>query len=160
MTKFESTIKLIHFPQAAVYNKLTDLNNLSALRERVSDPAFMEQVRASGQVPEDKLGQITELAAQMEFTQDTVTLPNSPIGAVTLRIVERDEPKCVKFAVEGAPLQAYLWIQLLPTNTYESKMRCTIGAELNFLMRQMAKKPLQEGVEKLADILAMMPYGY
>ena len=65
--------------------------------------------------------------------------------------MERDEPKCVKFAVEGAPIQANLWIQVLPTNTYESKMRCTVGAELNFLMRQMAKKPLQEGIEKLAD---------
>ena len=160
MTKFESTIKQIHFPQSAVFNKLADLNNLSVLRERVNDPAFIEQLRASGQVPEEKLGQITEMAGQLEFTRDTVTLPNSPIGAVTLRIVERDEPKCVKFAVEGAPIQANLWVQVLPTNTYESKMRCTIGAELNFLMRQMAKKPQQEGVEKLADMLAMIPYGY
>ncbi|MBO4802219.1 MAG: SRPBCC family protein [Bacteroidaceae bacterium] len=160
MTTFESTVKQIHFPQSAVYNKLADLNNLAVIQERVSDPAFIEQLRASGQVPEDKIGQIVEMASQLQFTTDTVTLPNSPLGAITLRIVERDEPKCVKFAVEGAPIQANLWIQVLPTNTYESKMRCTVGAELNFLMRQMAKKPLQEGIEKLADMLAMIPYGY
>ena len=160
MTTFESTVKQIHFPQSAVYNKLADLNNLAVIQERASDPAFIEQLRASGQVPEDKIGQIVEMASQLQFTTDTVTLPNSPLGAITLRIVERDEPKCVKFAVEGAPIQANLWIQVLPTNTYESKMRCTVGAELNFLMRQMAKKPLQEGIEKLADMLAMIPYGY
>lgn len=160
MTKFESDIKQIHYPQSAVYNKLSDLTNLEVLKERIADPAFIEQLRASGQVPEDKLGQLVEMAAQLEFTRDTVTLPNSPIGPVTLRIVERDEPKCVKFAVEEAALQANLWVQVLPTNPYESKMRCTIGAELNFLMRQMAKKPLQEGVQKLADLLAMIPYGY
>ena len=160
MTTFESTVKQIHFPQSAVSNKLADLNNLAVIQERVSDPAFIEQLRASGQVPEDKIGQIVEMASQLQFTTDTVTLPNSPLGAITLRIVERDEPKCVKFAVEGAPIQANLWIQVLPTNTYESKMRCTVGAELNFLMRQMAKKPLQEGIEKLADMLAMIPYGY
>ena len=160
MTTFESTVKQIHYPQVAVYNKLADLNNLAVIQERASDPAFIEQLRASGQVPEDKIGQITEMASQLQFTTDTVTLPNSPLGAVTLRIVERDESKCVKFAVEGAPIQANLWIQVLPTSTYESKMRCTVGAELNFLMRQMAKKPLQEGVEKLADMLAMIPYGY
>ena len=160
MTTFESTVKQINYPQSAVYNKLADLNNLAVIQERVSDPAFIEQLRASGQVPEDKIGQIVEMASQLQFTTDTVTLPNSPLGAITLRIVERDEPKCVKFAVEGAPIQANLWIQVLPTNTYESKMRCTVGAELNFLMRQMAKKPLQEGIEKLADMLAMIPYGY
>ena len=160
MTKFESTIKQVHSPQSAVYKKISDLNNLASIKERVHDPAFIEQLRASGQVPDDKLEKLVELASQLEFTADTVSIPNSPVGAVTLRIVERDEPKCVKFEVQGAPLQANLWIQVLPTSSYESKMRCTIGAELNFLMRQMAKKPLQEGVEKLADMLAMIPYGY
>ena len=160
MTKFESNIKQVHSPQAAVYKKLADLNNLAGIKEKINDPAFIEQLRASGQVPEDKLGQIQEMASQMEFTTDTVSIPGTPIGAVTLRVVERDEPKCVKFEVQGAPLQANLWIQILPTSPYESKMKCTIGAELNFLMRQMAKKPLQEGVEKRADMLAMIPYGY
>lgn len=160
MTKFESEVKQIHFPQASVYAKLSDLNNLRIIQERASDPAFVEQIKASGQVPEDKLGQIQEAVAQLQFTADTVTYPSSPIGAVTLRIVERDELKCIKFAVEGAPVAGNLWIQLLPTSPYECKMRCTIGAELNFLMKQMAKKPLQQGVEKLADMLAMIPYGY
>lgn len=160
MTKFESEIKQIHFPQASVYAKLSDLNNLRVIQERASDPAFVEQIKASGQVPEDKLGQIQEAVAQLQFTEDTVTYPSSPLGAITLRIVERDELKCIKFAVEGAPVVANLWIQLLPTSPYECKMKCTIGAELNFLMKQMAKKPLQQGVEKLADMLAMIPYGY
>ncbi|MBP5772119.1 MAG: SRPBCC family protein [Bacteroidaceae bacterium] len=160
MTKFESNIKQVQSPQSAVYKKLSDLNNLSTIKERVNDTAFIEQLKASGQVPEDKLEKMQELAAQMEFTTDTVSIPHSPVGNVTLRIVERDEPKCIKFLVEGAPLQANLWIQILPTSPYESKMKCTIGAELNFFMKQMAKKPLQEGVEKLADMLAMIPYGY
>jgi len=160
MTKYESNIKQIHFPQSAVFAKLSDLNNLAVIRERVNDPAFIEQLRASGQVPEDKLEKIAELANQLEFTADTVTIANSPIGSVTLKIVERDEPKCVKFEVEGAPIAANLWIQLLPTSTYESKMKCTVGADLNFFMKQMVKKPLQEGVEKLAEMLAMIPYGY
>ena len=160
MTKFESDIKQIHFPQASVYAKLSDLNNLRVIQKRVGDPAFVEQIKASGQVPEDKIGQIQEAVSQLEFTQDSVTYPSSPIGAVTLRIVERDELKCIKFTVEGAPMAANLWIQILPTSPYECKMKCTIGAELNFFMKQMAKKPLQQGVEKLAEMLAMIPYGY
>ena len=160
MTKYESNIKQIHFPQSSIFMKLSDLRNLESIKERVNDPAFVDQLRASGQVPEDKLVQIQELAQKLEFTADTVTISGSPIGDVALRIVERDEPKCVKFEVQGAPMAANLWIQVLPTSTYESKMKCTIGADLNFFMKQMAKKPLQEGVEKLADMLAMIPYGY
>lgn len=160
MTKFESNIKQVNSPQAAVYNRLSDLTNLEVLRERINDPAFVEALKASGQVPEDKLEQLSDMAKNIELTPDTIALPGSPIGNVTLRIVERDEPKCIKFEVQNAPIAGNLWIQILPTSPYESKMKCTIGAELNFLMKQMAKKPLQEGVEKLADMLAMIPYGY
>ncbi|MBR1683127.1 MAG: SRPBCC family protein [Bacteroidaceae bacterium] len=160
MTKYESTVKQIHFPQSSIFAKLADLRNLESLKERVNDPAFLEQLRASGQVPEDKLAQIQEMASKLEFTVDSVSIVGSPIGNVALQIVEREEPKCIKFEVQGAPMAANLWIQLLPTSAYESKMKCTIGADLNFFLKQMAKKPLQEGVEKLADMLAMIPYGF
>lgn len=160
MTKFESTVQQVHSPQVAVYNKLSNLNNLRSIQERAADPAFVEQIKASGQVPEDKIAKIQDALQRLELTADTITYPESPVGNVTLRIVERDEPKCIKFELQNAPIQGNLWIQILPTSTYESKLRCTIGAELNFLMKQVAKKPLQEGVEKLAQMLAMIPYGY
>lgn len=160
MTKFESSVKQIPYPQSNIFAKLADLRNLESIKERANDPAFLDQLRASGQVPEDKLMQIQELAQKLEFTADTVTITGTPIGSVALCIVERDEPKCVKFEVQGAPIAANLWIQVLPTSVNESKMKCTVGADLNFFMKQMAKKPLQEGVEKLAEMLAMIPYGY
>ncbi|MCR4995128.1 MAG: SRPBCC family protein [Bacteroidales bacterium] len=160
MTKFESTVQQIHSPQSAVYNKLSDLTNLSAIQQRASDPDFIEKIKASGQVPEDKIAPIQEALQRLVITPDSITYPGSPVGDVTLRIIERDYPKCIKFEIQNAPIQGNLWIQILPMSTYESKLRCTIGAELNFLMKQMAKKPLQEGVEKLAEMLAMIPYGY
>ncbi len=159
MTKYESSVKQVCYPQSSIFLKLSDLTNLEAFRERINDPDFIDKLRASGQVPEDKIVQIQDMVQKLEFTTDTITIPGSPIGDIALRIVERDEPKCVKFEVQGAPIAANLWIQVLPTSPYESKMKCTIGADLNFFMKQMAKKPLQEGVEKLADMLAMIPYG-
>ena len=38
-------------------------------------------------------------------------------------------------------------------------MKLTIRAELNMFIKAMVSKPLKEGVEKLADMLAMIPYG-
>ena len=89
---------------------------------------------------------------------DSVTVTNTPIGAVTLAIVERDEPKCIKFELQNAPIQGNLWVQILPTSDYTSKMKCTIGIEANFFIRKMIEKHLKEGVEKLADMLAQIPY--
>ena len=159
MTTYESTVKQVHYPQASIFAKLADLSNLEILKQRAADPEFIDRLRASGQVPEDKIDKIVEIASKLELTQDAITIPDTPLGPIALRIVERDEPKCVKFAVEGAPVAANLWIQLPPTSPYESKMKCTVGADLNFFIKQMAKKPLQEGIEKLADMLAMIPYG-
>ncbi len=159
MTKYESNIKQVPYPQASIFAKLADLSNLEALKQRAADPEFIDRLRASGQVPEDKIDKIVEMASKLELTQDAITIPDTPLGPIALCIVERDEPKCVKFEVQGAPVAANLWIQLLPTSPYESKMKCTVGADLNFFIKQMAKKPLQEGIEKLADMLAMIPYG-
>ena len=50
------------------------------------------------------------------------------------------------------------WIQLLPTGEFSCKMKLTIKAELKMFIKGMVKKPFQEGIEKIADALAMIPY--
>ena len=37
-------------------------------------------------------------------------------------------------------------------------MKVTLGADLNFFLKQMLKGKLQEGVDRLADMLAMIGY--
>jgi carbon monoxide dehydrogenase subunit G len=101
-------------------------------------------------IPEDKLKDLT-------FDSDSVSI-TSPMGPVTLRVVERDEPTCVKFEAEQSPVPMNLWIQMLPTSETESKLKVTIKADLPFFMAAMAKKPLEEGVEKIAEALATIPY--
>ena len=158
MTKFESSVKLIHYPQTAVYDKLSDLTNLSAIAEQATKPEFIQNIQQQANLDDEKLKQITETLAHMAFTHDSVTIQGSPLGAVSLQIVERIDPKTIKFELKNAPVAGNLWIQILPTSQQDCKMKCTIGAELNFFIKQMAKKPLQEGVEQLADMLAMLPY--
>ena len=135
MSKFESSIKKVAYPQENVYKMLSDLSNIERVRDRI---------------PEDKLKDLT-------FDSDSVSI-TSPMGPVTLRVVERDEPKCVKFEAEQSPVPMNLWIQMLPTSETESKLKETIKADLPFFMAAMAKKPLEEGVEKIAESLATIPY--
>lgn len=159
MTKYESSVKQIYAPIEVVYEKLSDLTHLEAIRERVNDPDFEQIVleKAGNQVKPDQVAKIKEILGKMEFTSDTIYADASPLGKIGLRIIERDPDKCIKFALEGAPIQANLWLQLLP---FESgcKLRATVGAELNFFIKQLLGSKLEQGVEGLATMLSMLPY--
>ena len=134
--KFESSVKQIPYPQQAVYDNISDLRNLEKVRDRV---------------PEDKVSDFT-------FDEDTVGLNVQPVGELKLRICEREEPKCVKFETVQSPVPFNVWIQVLPVDEQNSKMKVTVKAELNPFIKSMVEKPLQEAVEKIADALALVQY--
>lgn len=136
MTQYESSVKHIPYSQERVYAKLEDLNNLESLQ---------------GRLPEDKVKEFT-------FDHDQVTVDIPPIGKVTIRVVEREEPKCIKFEAVGSPIPVNMWIQIIPDGNEAAKMRVVAKAELNFMLRGMIEKPLKEGLEKIADTLAMVQY--
>ena len=136
MSKFESSIKQIPYPQAAVYRNLSDLSNLEKVRDRI---------------PEDKV-------KDFSFDKDSVTVNVDPVGLLTLRICEREEPKCIKFETAQSPLPFNLWIQVLPVTETTSKMKVTVKADIPFVLKSMISGPLQDGVEKIADALAQIPY--
>ena len=139
--QFESNVKHVPYSQERVYNKLSDLNNLEGVRERLD-------------MVKDKLDGKLE---DMSFDRDSITLKVQGIS-LTLRIMEREPLKCIKFEGDKSPIPLNLWIQILPVTQEEAKMKVTIRAEVNMFMKAMVSKPLQEGVEKLADMLAMLPY--
>ena len=160
MTKYESTVKKIYAPVGNVYAKLSDLTNLRTIQERLSDPAFEQLVRqqAGDKVNDEQLGRLRDIVSKMQFDRDVVTVEAAPVGTVSLRIIEREDPKLIKFATENSPVAANLWIQLLPASDVQCAMKVTLGADLNFFLKQMLKGKLQDGVERLADMLAMLPY--
>lgn len=151
LSKYESEVKIIPQTQTVVYSRFSDLNNLNAIKERLSDPAVQQKM--TEQIPADKIDEVRKYVDGLTFETDALHI-SSPMGNITLRVVEREEPKCVKFASEGSPIQLYVWIQLLPHGEYESKMRVTVGAEVNFFMKGMVSKPLQQAADGLANMLS------
>jgi len=135
-TKFESSVKQVPYPQQNVYRNLSDLRNLEKVRDRV---------------PEDKI-------KDFSFDEDTVGLNVPPVGELKLRICEREEPKCVKFETAQSPVPFNLWVQVLPVDDQNSKLKVTVKAELNPFIKTMVSGPIQDGVEKIADALAQIKY--
>lgn len=136
MSKFESSVKQIPYAQQSVYEKLSDLSNIEKVKDRLPDGK----------------------AQDLEFTSDSISVSVPPVGKITLRIVEREEPKTIKFETAESPMPFNLWIQLLPTTDTSSKMKLTIKADINPFIKGMISKPLQEGLEKMADLLAAIQY--
>lgn len=129
MAQFESTVKHVPYSQERVYNKLSDLNNLESVRERLD----MLKEKLDGKLED------------MAFDRDSLTLKVQGI-TLTLRIIEREPMKCIKFEGDKSPIPLNLWIQILPVTDNEAKMKVTIRAEVNMFMKAMVSKPLQEGL--------------
>jgi hypothetical protein len=136
MTRFESSVKVIPYAQARVYEKVSNLENIESVKDKL--PA--------------------EAIKNISFDAETVTFNVPPVGTVKLQVVEREPYKLIKFETVSSPIHFYFWIQIVPTAEEECKVRLTTDVEVNPFMKGMIKKPLQEALEKMADMMAAIQY--
>lgn len=141
MKRVESNIKQIPYSQESVYAKVSDLSNLRGLADRI---------------PAEQQSQFK--VENLECTPDTVSCTISPIGQIEIGIVSREPFKCVKMETLRSPIKLTAWIQIVSTGESSCKIKLTADADLNIFMAKMVEKPLTEAVEKVADMLAMLPY--
>lgn len=140
MADYVSGIKSIRATQTQVYSKLSDLSGLATIGE-----ALKAHPEAS------KVG-----IEAIDADNCAFVIPGA--GRLHLRIVERSPEKTIKLESVDAPIEITLWIQLVPADIYDTRLRLTLRTELNFLMKKMIGGKLQDGVERLADMMAAMPY--
>ena len=161
MTKYESQIYTVNATQQHAYERMANLKNFEALRQIMEQPEFVERLMAN--VPAEHAGKVTpekieEVRRQFEnvvFSEDAVSF-DSKLGLITLAITEREEPKLVKLQGVGTPIAVTLWVQLLPLGAYQSKMKVTIGADVNFFIRKMVEKYLKQAPDGIASFLCYL----
>jgi hypothetical protein len=137
MTTYESEIKTILFDSKMVFAKLSDLNNLAVLKEKVP--------------PESGVSEMT-------YDMDTVSFNVNPVGKITLRIVERTEYKTIKFEAENSPIAFNLWIQLVEKSENETKLKVTLKADLPMMIKMMLGSKLQDFIDQFANGLTKIEY--
>lgn len=136
MAEFTSEIKTIPYTDADIYAVLSDLNNLELAKDRI---------------PQDKVKEFT-------FDKDSCTVVVDPVGKIKFMVVSREPNSTIKLEAQQVPIGVTMWIQLKATETNETKMKLTIKADLNPFLKPMVSKPLQQGIDKVADVLATLPY--
>ncbi len=136
MTEFVSEVKTIPHDEDRIFTMLSDLSNLERIKDRL---------------PQDKI-------QDFEFDSDSCSFAVAPVGKITFRIVEREPNKTIKFETTNSPVPLFLWIQLKQVAPEDTKMKMTIKADLNPFIKQMVSKPLQDALDKIAVVIASLPY--
>ena len=134
--KFVSEIKQIPHNAERIYGMLSDLSNLERVKDRI--PA----------------GKVKDFS----FDSDSCSFAVDPVGKIRFQIVEREPNQLIKFAATNSPIPLHLWIQLKEVAETDTRMKLTVGAELNPFIKQMVAKPLQEAIDKIAEVLTVLPY--
>ena len=134
--KFVSEIKRIPHKAEHIYGMLSGLSNLERVKDRI---------------PAGKVKDFT-------FDSDSCSVSVDPVGKICFQIVEREPNQLIKFATTNSPIPLHLWIQLKEVAEADTCMKLTVGAELNPFIKQMVAKPLQEAIDKMAEVLTVLPY--
>ena len=126
--KYESHQVVIRKPEALIYTVLSDFINFSpALEGKVED---------------------------WKVEGDSCSFKVKGITA-GMKIVDRIPSNTIK--IEGdqsSPMPFTFWIQLKQVSVDDTRMRLTLHAKLNMMMKMMLGKKLQEGINKMADSIA------
>ena len=136
MADFTSEVKTIPHNDDRIFAMLSDMSNLERVKDRI---------------PQDKIKNFT-------FDADTCSFAVEPVGAVTFQIVERIPNKTIKFSTVNSPFPLLMWIQLKQVAENDTKLKMTVRADLNPFIKPMVSKPLQEAMDKIAEIVANLPY--
>ena len=136
MTEFTSEIKTIPYSETDIFNTLSDLNNLERMREKI---------------PQDKI-------SDLSFDKDSCSFSVNPVGKIRFSIVDREPNSVIKMKADESPVEIFFQVQLKQITENDTEMELSVKAELNPFIKPMVSRPMQAGLDKIADILATISY--
>jgi len=127
--KIESKIGKLNRGSEEVYQFLSDFNNFTAI------------------IPTDKV-------QNWQASTDKCSFSVENAGEIGLEIIEREPFNLVKIkADDKVPYKFFFWIQLKEIEQKDTRIKLTIKAKLNPIVKSAAKGPLQTFVDTLVDQL-------
>lgn len=125
LSKFESRIGKIKSASKPVYIFLNDMRNFKQF------------------LPE---GKVEDWVADKDSSSFTV----SPVGKAKLKIVEAEPNSLVKYEGNGLNnTNFWLWVQLKELSDNDTRVKITIKADINPMIKMMASGPINDFLGKL-----------
>ena len=133
-TKIESRVGTIASNEERIYNFISNFNNFKQF------------------IPADKV-------QDFESTEDSCKFSVPNMGKVGLRIIEKTPFNTIKISGDGMANQQFnLWVQLKQASENDTKVKITIKADLNPMIKMMVAKPLKNFVDKLVEAMERMKF--
>jgi len=146
LNKYVSEVKEIKHNQQVVFDYLSNFKNLSSYL----NSGLIEKI--TEKIPQIKI-------TDFESDQDSCKFNITGMGVAEIKIVNREPFKTIKVESSGGlPLSFTFWIQLMPVDQFNTKMRLTLHVEMSMMIKMMADSKLEEGINQLADTLSRLPY--
>jgi hypothetical protein len=146
LEKYTSQVKEINQNEQVIYNYLSNFENLSVYL----NSGLIEKI--TEKVPQIK---ITDFSSDRDSCKFNIT----GLGLAEIRITNREPFKTIKVESSGGlPISLTFWIQLMVVDNFSTKMRLTLHAEMSLMIKMLAGGKLGEGIDRLADTLASLPY--
>ena len=132
MALYQSKTITVNKPFEEVYGKVSDLKNLEQFRDRIPK----------------------EYTVNFECDTDYVQFRVAPVGDLLLRIVERGTDK-IRLNVEKLPFKAEMSMNIGNVSPSETNIQLVLDADIPFFVKHIVGNKLEEGMDKIADILTL-----
>lgn len=135
--KYESKIGQVAASDKAIFDVLSNLENLNKVRDLI---------------PEDKV-------QELEISPNCIRMKVGGLAQkIAIRIVEKEEYKTIKFGADNIPMAVNVWIQLKQMAENDTRMRITLKADIPMMFRMLLDKKMQQGLDQAVDMLCQLPY--
>lgn len=127
MNKYESKQVRINKPDSVIFQSLADFNNFTPM-----------------------------LADKVEEWQATEDSCSFKVKGFTLKLlmVNREENRLIKVTGDNMPFEFFFWIQLHRVEEFDTRMKLTVHAKLNVMMKMLLGKKLEKGIDDMAEQIA------
>ena len=144
MTTIKSEKTLIQAPAERVYERLSNLENLKPLLERVPRE----------QVPEDK----REIFDKLSVTADSITIPGGPVGELTLRVTDRMPYSLIRLTGENTPVPLSLSMEIEEKGPQQCEAVVVAALDIPIMLKPMVSGPLRKIVDQFAQVLGAINF--
>mgnify|MGYP003318557384 FL=1 len=135
MESYVSGVKAAHGSAAQVFKVLSDMNNIQRIKSKI----------------ESKV-------QNLQTTTDTCSFSVPPFGEASVKIASREPNSTIVYESVNSPMAFKMWAQMKEVSPTQTAIKLTLKVDLNFMLKSMIGGMLEQGIDKVADAIAKLPY--
>ena len=144
MTTIKSDKAAIAAPAERVYEKLSNLDNLKPLLEKLPKDS----------IPADK----RDMFDNLKITSDTISIPAGPVGEIKLRMTDRLPYSLIRLTGEGTPVPMNMQLEIEPTGADACEVQVALNLEIPLMLKPMVSGPLKKVADQFVHVMGAIPF--